>query len=201
MSWLNTIPLSSPWDNIVICNIIAISIVLSVIVIGVLIEKFEILQLRLLSNTFNAKIACIIVNRLTFVGTIVHEYAHAFFATIAGAKVTEIRCFDIGQGDQLGHCSFICRGSKLQQMIQLSLSACAPVIVGFLVNYILICVVLQLDMTIGWRIFVWYCIISITDHMNMSSVDIKNYAKGLVIVYPLLFAIVWLLKFLLTKTV
>ena len=121
LALLETIPLEAPYKSLVICGIISISIILSVIIIGSLIEKLDILQIRLLTQAFNGKVACLIVNRLTFVGTIIHEYSHAFFAMLSGAKVTEIRCFDIGKGDQLGHCSFYTQGSKLQQMMQLTL--------------------------------------------------------------------------------
>lgn len=199
LALLETIPLEAPYKSLVICGIISISIILSVIIIGALIEKLEILQIRLLTQAFNAKVACLIVNRLTFVGTIIHEYSHAFFAMLSGAKVTEIRCFDIGKGDQLGHCSFYTQGSKLQQMMQLTLTSCAPVVMGLLFETILIKFILPLDMNIGLRIFVWYCIISIADHMTMSSVDIKNYCRGLVMLLPLLFAIVWVLRLLLIK--
>jgi hypothetical protein len=197
---LDTIPLEAPYKSIAVCGILTIIITMSVIIIGLVIDKLEELQLKLLAKAFNHRIAYLIVNRFTFIGTIIHEYAHAFFAMLAGAKVSEIKCFDLGNNDQLGHCSFYTRGTKIQQMTQLSLSACAPVIIGLLFEFVLIKFVLPLQMATGMRVFVWYCIISIADHMSMSSTDIKNYCKGLLMLGPMLFAIIWISRLLLTKS-
>lgn len=199
LSALEHINLGAPYKSLVICGIITMTIILSVIIIGTIIDKIELLQIRLLTKAFNERTACLIANRFTFIGTIVHEYSHALFATMTGAKVTEIKCFDIGKGDQLGHCTFYTQGTKLQQMMQLTISACAPVIMGFIINAILITYVLPLNLDLGVRIFVWYCIISIADHMTMSPADIKNYCRGLVMLLPLLFAIIWVIRVLLSK--
>lgn len=176
-----------------VCLDLAVSATLSfilvilVILIGHLIDKLEQCQLRILSDTVGAKIAYFICNRLTFIGTIIHELSHALFVILTGAILRKVCLLQISSDGTLGHVEFALYGPKWKQCCQLSIISCAPVFVGLLLEYILIRTVLFHELGFGVELFLWYLIISILDHMSMSNVDIKNYLKGMIIVYPMIF--------------
>ena len=190
--------LSVLWTDILTCFTVTLIITMSVIIIGFIIGRIELCQLKLLSDKTGSKIASFICNRCTFPGTIIHELAHALFAVLTGAKVLKIKCFEMFAHGRLGHVDFALRGNKIKQMFQLSFISCAPVVVGMFLEYILIKVVFTYDLSIWIQILLWYLIISVADHTSMSSVDIKNYVKGLVLVFPVIMIIMLAVKYFLT---
>ena len=189
---------SEPAKSILICSILTIMTLSSVIVIGYLIEKLEYAQINFLSKIFGMKIALFFTNYVTIAGTIIHEYSHALFAMLSGAKVTKIRCLEIFNKERLGSVEFYMTGGKIRQRIQLSVTSCAPVVMGLIIESILIKIlILNPGMHVGFKILVWYLIISVGDHMSMSDVDIKNYCKGLVVLAPFTFVMFYLFRQLL----
>jgi hypothetical protein len=173
--------------------VIALSITLSVILVGCIINAFERLEMRFLGKVVKPRTACCICNYFTFIGIAVHEFSHALMAWATGAKVIKIRIFEITSSGRLGHVEFKTIGPKWKRLCQLSLISCAPVLSGTLISYILIRVVTRHTLSTLWTIFLWYLIISILNHTSMSLVDIKNYAKGLFIIFPMMFVISWFL--------
>ena len=57
--------------------------------LGLVVEGFGNLLTAVISLFFGGSVAFFVRNRLTFIGTVHHELAHALFATLSGAKVTK----------------------------------------------------------------------------------------------------------------
>ena len=191
LTWLEKLNLNSePTRTIILALITTILIITSVIIIGVLIEKLEQIEMKILSKFFGIKLTNFICNRLTFIGVIVHEYSHALFATLAGAKVTEIKCFEFNNYGRLGHVTYTLQGNRVQQALQYSLCSCAPVVTGLTLESILLKIMFTTPNLPTWSlVLIWYLFISVLNHMSMSSSDIKNYCKGLWIIAPVTFII------------
>lgn len=88
------------WDNeylIPLYNALLIPAV--IFAFGLIIEVAGNLFTRLLTRIFGGSVAFFIRNRLTFLGTVHHELAHALFAFVSGAKVTKIELFCV-RGDR-----------------------------------------------------------------------------------------------------
>jgi hypothetical protein len=153
--------------------------------IGWLINKFESAEFTVLSRFLPMPIVSFICNRLTIIGTIVHEFSHALFAKLTGAKVTKISVLDVFKGNQLGHVEMVYQGSALQQAFQQVFSSCAPVIMGLIFSHILIKNLTS--GTLGWQGYVidTFLLISILNHTSMSDQDIKIYKEGLKYVVPI----------------
>lgn len=160
--------------------------------IGLIVEAIGNLLTSVLAMFFGGKVAFFIRNRLTFIGTVHHELAHAIFAVISGAKVTKVELFHV-RGNQLGCVEFYTRGNAFTRAIQMTLSSIAPVICGG----ISLCVLSwfwSYRCIIEWQyILVGYLFISIFFHMNMSTQDVKNAWRGM----PLTIVICYII-FLLT---
>lgn len=77
--------------SIVINSLInTIFIILLIPIFGFIVDKLVQCIIKALSEIIGYTLTNIIVNRLTFVGTMIHEISHALIATITGAKVTKI---------------------------------------------------------------------------------------------------------------
>jgi hypothetical protein len=162
-----------------------------VLVIGAVVNWFESFQMRMLRKFFKRKTVIFICNYLTFVGTVLHELAHAFTAWAMGAKITEIRVLEIRDDGRLGHVGFKPTGSKTKQKLQCTFVSCAPVISGMILIWLIFRSIRSGFMSPLWQVISWYYIISIADHMSMSSADRKLYFKGLTRVFPVTFFISW----------
>jgi hypothetical protein len=167
-----------------------------VLVVGSLVNLFESFQMRCLRKFFSRKTVLVICNYVTFVGTVIHELSHAFMAWAMGTKITEVRVFEIRDDNRLGHVNFKATGSKTQQRLQYTFISCAPVIFGSILVYLLVKAVFSGALTPVWKGIAWYYIISIADHMSMSSADRKLYLKGLVRAFPIVFFISWCLIYM-----
>lgn len=167
---------------------LTVGVVFSVLAIGAIMNGIERLQISLLRKIFGLKAALFICNYLTIAGTILHECAHALFGFCTGARITEISFYD-RKGDSLGHISYIPRGPFFTRAIQHTMIACAPVFAGLITGYVLLNGIFQDEQSIGFLIFRWYLVISIVDHMSMSSIDRRHYFQGMWIVAPLIFGI------------
>lgn len=175
-------------DVVILGILMSIIIICSVIIIGAIVNKLEQLEMQLLSSRFGFSFANICCNYLTFPGVIIHELSHALFGSLAGAKIIEIKCFEFGQNGRLGHVTYRLRGNPIQQALQHSLCACAPVITGILIEGGILYVLNgNADLVFGLKILLIYLFISVFNHMSMSKEDIKNYCKGLWVILPIAF--------------
>ena len=195
----NKIPYAFPLNYIVFSLIIVFSIFIFLPVFGKIIDLFEQLQYKIFGNIFNDKVASIIINRVTFIGTMTHELAHALFAKIFGAKITSLHVLDIFGGDTLGHVDFATQGGIIKRNLQSFYSACAPVFV----NCFLVLVILSYWPYIN-NIFIHilfiYLIISFLNHASMSIQDLKLYFASSIIAMPITVIIISILFVLLSKT-
>jgi len=169
-------------------SIIAYSIVITVLfflfiipITGRIFNKLEEWEIRGFNRFINPKITLFIANRLTLPGVIVHEYSHAIFAKLTGAIVNKISVFDIFHKGMLGHVDFSLTGGKIKQSLQLTLTSCAPIIMGFMVLIVLSFGVLPTCKNLGEILLIIYLIISIVNHLSMSPQDIMLYRRGLMV--------------------
>lgn len=150
----------------------------AIFAVGLLVEWFGNLLTVLLSYLFGKKAAFIIRNRLTFIGTVHHELAHALFASVSGAKVTKIELFHV-RGNQLGCVEFYPRGNVVIRAVQMTLASIAPVLCGALSLSVIFWIFTSFPLEIWQIIVLGYLFISIFFHMNMSTQDVKNAWKGI----------------------
>lgn len=181
-------------SNVIIALINTLILIMAVPLIGIAIDYLNKLILGFIQNIFGRKIAYIFANRITFIGTVHHELAHALFAVITGAKIIKINLFK-AQGDTLGSVVFNTRGNHLLKSIQLTMTSIAPVILGIVSEYLLITKVVSNinNMVLLWIIY--YVIISILLHMTMSTQDIKNALRGLPICTIIIYILLYITKF------
>ena len=164
--------------------IFTVAFYVSLVVLGFVINCFEKGLLYVLRKIVGNKAALFICNRLTFVGTVLHECSHALFVVLTGGKLLHISFYDVFRGNQLGHVDFVTRGGRITRSFQLVFTSCAPVLVLGTLSCLLIFKVWSLA-TIWWQhVILGYIIVSCVCHMSMSAADIRNYVKGLFLVYP-----------------
>lgn len=132
--------------------------------------------------------ALFVMNVLTFVGTIHHELSHALYALITGAKVTKVEVFK-PEGNRLGKVEFSPRGNWMTKSIQLTMSAVAPMVQGFITEVLLIKLFLMITGPLWLKILIGYFFFSIFIHMTMSGSDAKAALKGLPFVALIIFII------------
>lgn len=173
-----------------VSGILTVAAVLSVILIGSIMNGIEKFQINLLGKIFGLKAALFFTNYVTIAGTIIHECSHALFAICTGAKVTEISFLDT-KGDSLGHICYITRGPVFMRGIQDSMCSCAPVFVGLICEGFVFSQIIAGGHPIWETILLWYLAISIIDHMSMSPIDIKHYFQGIWAVIPIVFAVIF----------
>lgn len=178
----------SGWQSDLVASLIFVLLILSAVpVIGAVMNKIELLQMRLLSKLFGVRIAGFICNRLLFMGTVIHELSHALFAFLSGAVVTKIRCFTLFSKDTLGYVMFSTKGNTFKQSFQLAFTSCAPTVTGCLLIMLLTCLFRNPNTSILYKVIIIYLGLSIADHMSMSPVDTKNYLKGCMCIFVVFF--------------
>lgn len=119
--------------------------------------------------------ACLVFNRLTFPGVVLHESAHAFLAFLTGAHVERVRFAEFSRR-RLGHVDCVLRGNRIQRMAQSFFVSCAPVVLGFPCEWFLFSAYRACG---GWRkAFTAYLMFCVTCHMSMSPEDVRGYLKG-----------------------
>lgn len=177
--------------------IFCIIVYTSVLIIGFSIDKFETVLIKILSRKVGFNKAVIICSRCTFPGVVIHELSHALLVIMSGAKVTKMMLFNPFASKTLGYVNFATKGGKIKSKIQMALSSCAPVIIGFFLVYFIFKAAMLPNLTIIMRIIFWYFIISIVLHMSMSKQDIKNYLKGQIALFPITWVLVLFIKYML----
>ena len=188
-------------------SIIAYSIVITVLfflflipITGTIFNKLEELEIRGFNKFINPKITLFIANRLTLPGVILHEFSHAIFASLTGAIVNKISIFDIFHKGMLGHVDFSPTGGKIKQSLQLTLTSCAPVIMGFMVLVILIFGVFPTCKNVKEIVLIIYLIFCVVNHLSMSAQDIMLYRRGLKITIVIVSLVIMLILFLTIKS-
>lgn len=182
--------------GVAIASLICTAIMIfAVLLIGAIMNGLQRLQINLLEKVFGLKASLFICNYVTIPGTILHETAHAIFGLITGAKITAISYLDT-KGDSLGHVDYIVRGPAPFRAIQHTMIACAPVFAGIIAQFFLMNAIFYGHFSIWAKILFWYLVISVIDHMSMSSVDVKHYFQGMWAVAPLVFAAFFLYGFI-----
>ena len=164
-------------------------IIFCIPVFGLCMDFILTFLLRLLSGILGGRFAGFIVNRLMFPGVIQHESAHALLAVLTGAKVNKIVFFH-PEGTTLGYVEYVPRGGLIRQSIQHCLIAIAPMLFGC-ISIVLSLIFQPWNYDIIYTCIWFYYIFSVVFHMNMSSVDVKNYMRGS-IVLGIVFYIVFL---------
>ena len=169
--------------------IIAIGLVIIVPLTGFMIRYAVMGLIRAILCAFNrsGKLYLFFANDLTFVGVVWHELSHALFAFITGAKVEKISFYH-KEGDHLGCVRFRPRGGWIARSVQLSLSACAPVVMGMMALLGLYLTVHSFHLPVWGIVIAWYLFISVLVHMDMSKEDLESYARGIPFFLILFFA-------------
>ena len=155
--------------------------------IGYIINKFEDIEVDILSSIVGIDFALFFVNRLTFLGIITHECAHAAFAWIFGAKVSKVKLLTFFKENELGSVQYITRGNAIKRHLQMFFASCAPVIVN---TFLSVLIVYNWKNIQYWYLYILavYLIISFMNHASMSKPDLDSYFRSGKVVIP--FAIV-----------
>lgn len=174
------------WQADILVSFVFVALfMMSVIIIGIICNYLEQLQIRLVSKYVGQTFAIFIFNRVLFIGTVIHELSHAFFAWISGAKVTKVRCLTLFSKDTLGYCEFIPRGNIFVKSFQLAFASCAPTVTGCFILYL--CSRYFTSFSSLGKVIIFYVGLSVLNHMSMSSQDVKNYIKGSICMYIIIF--------------
>lgn len=120
-----------------------------------------------------APVLMLIYRAVTFTGVLSHEFSHAFFAVITGARVRRIHI-----GQRGGETYIVPRGNRLCRLMQLSVSSAGPVMGGLLWVLLIIRFLFPLSASPIYRGFLLYLIFSILLHSDMSGQDIKVWIHG-----------------------
>ena len=171
------------------CLIIAVLIPFLVIVIGYFINLIGEAFAAIMGMITAPVVAQGIVNYVMFPGVMIHELAHAFFAVITGAKITEVALFKVEDG-ALGHVNFKNRGNVIVVALQNIFISSAPMFVGATV--VVGCGIWLSVLPAGYiwlKIIIWYLMISMFFHMTMSPADISVYIKGVPLFIVILFVV------------
>lgn len=165
-----------------------------IFLVGLVVEFAGNVLTSLLAMFLGGRAAFFIRNRLTFIGTVHHELAHALFAFISGAKVTKIELFHV-RGQQLGCVEFYPRGNAFTKAIQMTLASIAPVVCGG-VSLCVLAWIWHSQCAEPWQYIVTgYLMVSILLHMNMSTQDVKNAWKGMPLTIFICYLIFLILQF------
>lgn len=175
-------------NEFILAFVKAILVPIGFFALGLMIDFIKQIMIRILASFVGGHSAWLIVNRVLLIGTVHHELAHALFAFLTGAKVTEVVPIRF-HGRELGHVDFVPRGNIVFRSIQQTLAAVAPVVCGCGTLSALYFLVLPFCTILWQQIIVYVVGISILLHMNMSKQDVKVAWKGLPVCMVLLFVI------------
>lgn len=158
---------------------------------GYIINEFEEMEIRMLARIFGMNFALFIAARLTFIGTITHECAHAFFAWLFGAKVGEVKLLTFHHRNELGHVRYFPRGNIIMQHLQMFFTSCAPVIVN---TFLTALIIYNWKNIHRWYLYILaiYLIISFMNHASMSDTDLDHYFHSGKIVIPLTIGVLFI---------
>ena len=171
--------------------VLTLTISLALFAIGLLMGKLRHLAIEgALRRLLGAKAAIIVGYYLTIIGTLHHELAHALGYLITGGQVHRISIIPRAQPDgsiRLGYVLGSTRGPWLMRAVQDTVSATAPLWMGFLTVYLLWRFALPRAASTGLTAFLYYTIVSIVLHMELSKEDLKILSRGFLPVLLLLY--------------
>jgi len=172
-------PAGSPFVNSLIQSVVfEIIMFVSIPLLGIAIDSIIVRGIRKVGvRLLGPKIENVFANYILLAGVVIHELSHAFFALITGARIDEIALFK-PEGNSLGHVNFTPRGDKFLRALQLSLSACAPVVTGMIITFTIATRFFPTINGVLQYVIGVYLFISVLFHMNMSSADLKCYFRG-----------------------
>lgn len=176
-----------------ITKIIVLSLIIyfSVIIIGTALNYLEKAEIKLLGSIVGTKASNAMVQRLTFIGTITHECAHAIVALITGCKIAEFKpliLFNKNNNGELGHVKVAFKPGAIGNA-KMSLISCAPVFVNLALAW-LTYTKLFIGGNIVIKIIAVYLMISFINHASMSPVDTKNYLRGATVILVIISIVV-----------
>lgn len=171
-------------------------LVLATILVSRLLEELAMWLIALFAGSGSANL---IEGYLTYPGVAWHEFSHALFATITGAKVTSIslrrRPAPDGKGYILGSVLYVPRGPRALQSLQMFLTGIAPAITG-LAGMAAIALLAFPNCTEIWQWIIWiYLFICLLLHSGPSGQDLKGVGAGAPLVALVLFVVFLLLPF------
>ncbi len=134
-------------------------------------------------------------NRLTFIGVMIHEFSHALFAFVTGARITDFKLYH-KEENRLGYVNIVPQGNWAIRSIQMALTACGPVITGLIIEGVIIYVI-GLGTLPWWGValLIILLFIPVLFHMDMSGEDLKGYLRGV----PFFFILFFLISFVMVK--
>ena len=201
MEFVNLSEVIPYWDTIysnAFLFALAVALVLPfvVILVGYAINMLGLTLAQLVGLFMDPWFVYFIINYLFFPGVMIHETAHALFALLTGAKVTEVALFK-KDGNSLGHVSIQHRGGAVLVATQSIFISSAPMFVGAAVVYLCYRLITGGVLPYLWlKILVGYLGVAMFFHMTMSSQDIKVYVKGIPIFMLILFIVMLIMRFI-----
>lgn len=183
------------YENPVIFSVlVAVLLPFTVMIAGMFINLVGEALATIIGLFLAPSVASAIVNYLMFPGVMLHELAHALFALLTGAKVTEVALFK-KEGDSLGHVNFHNRGNIFVVALQNIFTSSAPMFVGAAVVYACFYFVGHLSHSLLWlKILLGYIGVSMFFHMTMSPEDIRVYVKGIPLFIVIVFVVTLILR-------
>ncbi len=174
--------------------ILTFGLCLALFAVGLAMGKLRHLVIEgALRRLLGARAAIFVGYYLTIIGTLHHELAHALGYLLTGGQVHRISILPKAQPDgsiRLGYVIGSSRGPWLLRAIQDTVSATAPLSLGFLTIYLLVRFALPRASGAAITAFLYYILVSIALHMELSREDLKTLARGLFPVLLLLYAAV-----------
>lgn len=164
--------------------IVTLAIMLVLAVVGVLMGWLRHAVIEgALARVLGAKAAIFIGYHVTILGTLHHELAHALGYLLTGGRVHKISILPKAQPDgtvRLGYVTSSTRGPLLLRAVQNTLGSTGPLYFGFLTIWLLWRFALPAAAgNVALTVFLWYAIVSIALHMELSRPDLKLLARGL----------------------
>ncbi len=174
--------------------VLTLAICLALFAVGLAMGKLRHLVIEgALRRLLGARAAIFVGYYLTIIGTLHHELAHALGYLLTGGRVHRISILPKAQPDgsiRLGYVIGSTRGPWLLRAIQDTVSATAPLSFGFLTVYLLTGFAIPRASGAGMTAFLYYVVVSVALHMELSKEDLKILARGLFPVLLLLYAAV-----------
>ncbi len=175
--------------------VLSLALCLSLFTVGLVMGKLRHLVIEgALRRLLGTRAAIFAGYYLTIVGTLHHELAHALGYALTGGRVHRISIIPRAQPDgsiRLGYVLGSTRGPWLMRAVQDTVSATAPLWMGFLSVYLLWRFALP-GVSGGMAIFLYYVIVSIVLHMELSKEDLKILSRGALPMLMLLYAVILL---------
>lgn len=173
--------------------ILSLELFIAIVIVEVVMKLVINIIVQLLLLVFNQKAVNILLNNITFVGTMHHELSHAIFVILTGAKLKSVELFK-PQQDRLGRVTYATRGNKVLKSLQCTMISIAPTLMGIIDSYLLYVYVIPICSE-TWQTVLAYCTIaSLLLQSTMSKQDIKNAKSGIILSYIAVSIVIFIVK-------